>query len=207
MAYTFEQFLNVRSALRPSFSPDGQRVAFLSDVSGLPQLWSVPAAGGDPQQLTDYAERIIDARYAPAGGNILFSMDQGGDERGQLYLLADDTAAVTALTSDPEVIHTFGAWSPDGRGPSPTSPTAAIAPSSTSTCATSPRRGAPGVAAGREQRRRRLVARWPLPPREPVRHQPLQRALPSRHNHRRGDAAHARHWRRGLRLAAVVAGR
>ena len=115
MAYTFEQFLNVRSALRPSFSPDGERVAFLTDVSGLPQLWSVPAAGGAPQQLTDYAERIIDARYAPAGGNILFSMDQGGDERGQLYLLSDDTAQVTALTSDPEVIHTFGAWSPDGR--------------------------------------------------------------------------------------------
>ncbi len=115
MAYTFEQFLNVRSALRPSFSPDGERVAFLTDVSGLPQLWSVPAAGGAPQQLTDYAERIIDARYAPAGGNILFSMDQGGDERGQLYLLSDDTAEVTALTSEPEVIHTFGAWSPDGR--------------------------------------------------------------------------------------------
>ena len=115
MPYTFEQFLNVRSALRPSFSPDGERVAFLSDVSGLPQLWSVPASGGDPRQLTDYAERIIDARYAPAGGNILFSMDQGGDERGQLYLLADDSAAVTALTSDPEVIHTFGAWSPDGQ--------------------------------------------------------------------------------------------
>lgn len=114
MPYTFEQFLNVRSALRPSFSPDGDRIAFLTDISGLPQLWSVPAAGGAPRQLTDYAERIIDARYAPAGGNILFSMDQGGDERGQLYLLDDATAAVTALTSDPEVIHTFGAWSPDG---------------------------------------------------------------------------------------------
>ena len=45
MAYTFEQFLNVRSALRPSFSPDGQSVAFLTDVSGVPQLWSVPACG------------------------------------------------------------------------------------------------------------------------------------------------------------------
>ena len=77
MPYTFEQFLNVRNALRPSFSPDGQRVAFLTDVSGVPQLWSVPAAGGSPQQLTDYAERIIDARYAPAGQQILFSMDQG----------------------------------------------------------------------------------------------------------------------------------
>ena len=92
MPYTFKQFLNVRSALRPSFSPDGQRVAFLSDVSGLPQLWSVPAAGGSPRQLTDYAERIIDARYAPAGQHILFSMDQGGDERGQLYLLSDGSA-------------------------------------------------------------------------------------------------------------------
>ena len=42
-------------------------------------------------------------------------MDQGGDERGQLYLLSDGSAEVTALTSEPEVIHTFGAWAPDGR--------------------------------------------------------------------------------------------
>jgi Tol biopolymer transport system component len=30
----------------PSFSPDGARLAFVSDLTGTPQVWTVAAAGG-----------------------------------------------------------------------------------------------------------------------------------------------------------------
>ena len=43
MSYTFDRYLNIRSALSPIFSPDGKRVAFLSDISGNFQVWSVEA--------------------------------------------------------------------------------------------------------------------------------------------------------------------
>ena len=49
------------------------------------------------------------------------------------------------------------------------------------------------MAAGRQQRRRLLVARWPLPSREPLRHEPLQRALPAGPDDGRGRATDARH--------------
>lgn len=32
----------------PSFAPDGYRVAFISNLSGLPQVWTVAASGGWP---------------------------------------------------------------------------------------------------------------------------------------------------------------
>src|SRR5688572_31300126 len=36
----------------PSFSPDGRRIAFISDRSGVPQVWMVPSEGGEPRQVT-----------------------------------------------------------------------------------------------------------------------------------------------------------
>jgi Tol biopolymer transport system component len=36
----------------PSWSPDGRRVFFTSDRSGRQEIWSVPASGGQPIQLT-----------------------------------------------------------------------------------------------------------------------------------------------------------
>ena len=36
----------------PSFSPDGKRLAFVSDQTGVPQVWVTPAEGGTPVQLT-----------------------------------------------------------------------------------------------------------------------------------------------------------
>ena len=42
----------IGSAGSPSFSPDGKRLAFVTNISGLPQVWVVDAAGGYPQLVT-----------------------------------------------------------------------------------------------------------------------------------------------------------
>ena len=49
MKYDFERFLNVRSASAPTFSPDGRRLAFISDITGVPQVWAVDTDGGWPE--------------------------------------------------------------------------------------------------------------------------------------------------------------
>src|SRR5918911_1692239 len=112
--YDFRRYLNVRTATGPSFSPDGTRLCFLSDLTGVPQVWSVPVESGWPDQLTFYAERISAAHVSPVGDEVLFAMDAGGNERHALFLLQRNGAQITPLTNAPDAIHQFGGWSWDG---------------------------------------------------------------------------------------------
>ncbi|MFN8485271.1 MAG: S9 family peptidase [Anaerolineae bacterium] len=114
-AFPFERFLNVRAAGGPTFSPDGGRVAFVTDITGVPEVWAVGVQGGWPEQLTFGGERVNFARYAPQGGQLVFGADTGGNELQQLYLLSADGAAVRDLTCAPAAMNYWGGWSPDGR--------------------------------------------------------------------------------------------
>ena len=113
MAYEFARYLKIRGAWGASWSPDGLRVSFLTEITGVPQVWEVSSeAGGWPEQLTFHEERVSGAEYSPTENKILFGMDAGGNERLQLFLLAD--GGVTDLTRAPEAIHYSGGFSPDG---------------------------------------------------------------------------------------------
>ena len=63
--FPIQAFLNVRAATGPSFSPDGRFVAFLTNITGVAQLWQVPVAGGWPTQLTFTNEAVRGAQYNP----------------------------------------------------------------------------------------------------------------------------------------------
>jgi dipeptidyl aminopeptidase/acylaminoacyl peptidase len=116
----FARYLNVRSASQASFSPDGKRLSFLTDITGVPEVWSVPVdldapTPSWPAQLTFRGERVSVASYSPVDERLLVSGDVGSNERHQLFLLSDDGASFMPLTTEPEVIHEFGGWSPDGK--------------------------------------------------------------------------------------------
>src|SRR5438132_5466251 len=122
-AFGIERFLNIRSATAPTFAPDGRFVAFLSNITGVNQLWQVPVEGGWPVQLTFTGDSVRGAHYSPARPEILFSMDAGGNERTQLYRLHSldakghdlgDGWTADDLTRQPKAVHTFGGWSRDG---------------------------------------------------------------------------------------------
>lgn len=109
-----ERYLNIRSASSPTFSPDGQRVAFLTNITGTPQAWTVPASGGWPDQWTFYQDRVDFIEWSPNGSGLVFSKSRGGDENAQLFWLAPDGTRIRALTNSPKVRHNFGLWSHDG---------------------------------------------------------------------------------------------
>jgi dipeptidyl aminopeptidase/acylaminoacyl peptidase len=111
--YEFARYLKIRSSWGASWSPDARRVSFLTEITGVPQVWEVPVEGGWPEQLTFYEERVSGAEYSPTDNRLLFSMDAGGNERMQLFLLPD--GEVRDLTRAPEAIHYSGGFSPDGR--------------------------------------------------------------------------------------------
>jgi dipeptidyl aminopeptidase/acylaminoacyl peptidase len=113
--YDFARYLNIRSAYASSFAPDGDRVAFITNITGVPQVWQVAASGGWPEQLTFFSDRVSFVEYAPHEQRALVGMDVGGSERTQLYLLTSGGEQCINLTPEaPEAIHTFGGWSRDG---------------------------------------------------------------------------------------------
>ncbi len=110
-----DPYLAARAATTPVW-PAADRLAFLWDASGVPQLWTVEvdAAGAPPRPLTSFPDQVGALAAAPAGGRLVFGMDRGGDERHQLWTVAPE-AEPRPLTADPAAIHAFGACSPDGR--------------------------------------------------------------------------------------------
>ena len=112
---SIERYLNIRSATGPTLSPRGDRVAFLMNTTGTAQIWMVDAAGGWPEQLTFYADRVDFVRWSPDGAGLVFGKSRGGDENAQLYWMAADGTRVRALTDAPKIRHNFGGFSPDGR--------------------------------------------------------------------------------------------
>lgn len=59
----------------PRWSADGKTVYFLSEKSGVSELWGVAAGGGTPVQLTSYPLDVNNYKLSPDGKRVLFSMD------------------------------------------------------------------------------------------------------------------------------------
>jgi dipeptidyl aminopeptidase/acylaminoacyl peptidase len=75
-----------------------------SDLPGTRQLFTLPAAGGELDQITDFAEPV-DGKFFPDSG-VLVLIDEGGNERTQLYQLGDRFPE--AVVVDPRFNH----WTP-----------------------------------------------------------------------------------------------
>ncbi|MBM3535279.1 MAG: S9 family peptidase [Alphaproteobacteria bacterium] len=115
MAADIATYLGVRSAIGPSVRADGRRLAFVSDHTGVGQVWAMDLPSSSPRQLTRHDDKVAFVDFAPVGESLVYGMDRGGDERIQLYLIEKDGKAAKPLTARPEVIHAWGGWSADGK--------------------------------------------------------------------------------------------
>jgi len=111
--YDLERYLNVRSAYGASFAPDGE-LAFLHDATGVPQVWTLEESGAWPDQHTFYEERVTFTTWSPERRELFFGMDEGGNERAQLFRLDPDDRRITNLTATPEAKHRWGGCAHDG---------------------------------------------------------------------------------------------
>ncbi|MEM1248186.1 MAG: S9 family peptidase [Acidobacteriota bacterium] len=105
----------VKSCTSPSFSPDGRTLAFVSDMSGTPQVWTVPVGGGWPRQQTALEDTVFSARFAPKGDRIAVTAAPGGGMNTQVYLISQDGTEVERITAGGRETNRLGPWSADGR--------------------------------------------------------------------------------------------
>jgi dipeptidyl aminopeptidase/acylaminoacyl peptidase len=112
--YSPEQLSLIRSVEECKLSPDGRTVAFVSDITGALELWTVPARGGWPSQLTNLNERVSDVRWSPDSRWLVFTSDYSGNERRDLFRVPAEGGAVEKLT-DTKLSESEPRFSPDGK--------------------------------------------------------------------------------------------
>jgi Tol biopolymer transport system component len=103
----------IRSAARESaaaWSPDGTKIASVSEQSGTPEIWVGNANGGDRVQITRLdASRIRNPRWSPDENTILF--ETRGQNGVQIYTVPAAGGKVTRVIGDAET----ASWSRDGK--------------------------------------------------------------------------------------------
>jgi dipeptidyl aminopeptidase/acylaminoacyl peptidase len=98
----------------PSFAPDGASIAFLSNMSGVPQIFVVPAEGGWPVQVTSGSDPVTALSWSPRGDLIAYAVAPGGGLNTQIYVVAPDGTGVRRLTAGNKENNGLGTWSDDG---------------------------------------------------------------------------------------------
>ena len=110
-----ERLYMTRSVGATAWSPDGKTIAFVSNTSGRFNLWTVPAEGGWPIQLTVSDQRQTSPAWSPDGKWIAYQSDYDGDEQWDIFFVSPKTGQVVNITNTREIAEKNPTWSPDGR--------------------------------------------------------------------------------------------
>ena len=88
----------------PQWSPDGTRIAFVSDRTGKAyddshntDVWVIPAAGGTLTRISDHAFEDESPRWSPDGKQILFAGQTASHQFPKLYLADSSGGAASQL--------------------------------------------------------------------------------------------------------------
>jgi len=105
---------SLSSSLRdvfPQFSPDGKRVAFVSNRNGKTQVWTANRDGSQAAALTSLSGTSnAGPRWSPDGQQIVFDSDAGGIVH--IYVIGEDGGQLRQATPGESY---FGSWSRNGR--------------------------------------------------------------------------------------------
>jgi TolB protein len=110
---TVRQLTSEGYEVAQDWSPDGSELAYTSRRSGMRDIWAVPAAGGEPRQLTVDIRDDWRARYSPDGRWIAFHSERGGQD--DVWLMPAAGGDALRVSDDPA--EEWGLeWTRDGRG-------------------------------------------------------------------------------------------
>ena len=95
-------------------SPDGSRIAYVSNASGRLNLWIMDADGSERRQLLHSDDRQAGPVFSHDGKELVYMQDKGGDELYDLYAVSVAGGAPRNLTNTDKTSELRPVFSPDG---------------------------------------------------------------------------------------------
>ncbi|MCW8093198.1 S9 family peptidase [Alteromonas sp. ASW11-130] len=108
------QYQNIRSAPFETFSKDGESIFITTRFGEVSQLHRVDMPKGARHQITFFKEPIGSVVRQPGTDKIAFTMDAGGSEYSQIFLLDPNTGKSSMLT-DGKSRNSALEWSESGK--------------------------------------------------------------------------------------------
>lgn len=107
------RFQNVRSASFQAWTNSGDSIYVSTRFGDVSQLHKVSQAGGTRRQLTFFKEPVRSVQRQPKGTLLSFTMDAGGSENAQIFLLNPEDGESEMIT-DGESRNGAVSWNRDG---------------------------------------------------------------------------------------------
>ncbi len=110
------RFLLAQGVQDAILSPSGEYVAVQTSLTGEPQIWVVPTAGGQPRRLT-FGNGVTFSHWARDGQSLFYGADSDGDEQEAYFRISlDGRSEQRILPAAPGAFRQFGAVLPENRG-------------------------------------------------------------------------------------------
>ena len=101
-----EKFLNISINGGGTYHPNKNKIAFVSDRSGVYQIYTYDKENKNINKISNGEDRSTNPIYLP-DGKLLYSTDVGGNERFQIMVYDETTNETFRLTSFLEAKHRF----------------------------------------------------------------------------------------------------
>ncbi len=98
----------------PSFSSDGESLAFVCDMSGIPQVWTAPSKGGWPSLVTTLDDPVQAVEWSPTSDWLALSVAPGGGMNTQIYLVRPNGTELKRYTRGAKDNNWLATWTYDG---------------------------------------------------------------------------------------------
>lgn len=97
--------------LTPRFSPNSQKITFMSYENVVPQVYLLDIETGRRELLGDFPGMTFSPRFSPDGNKLILSMSRLGNS--DIYIMDLITRSTSRLTTDP-AIDVSASFAPDG---------------------------------------------------------------------------------------------